>query len=131
MPLTSRRAPGAIHFGSWSTRSQTTAGHFDSRAALHPNRHPRSEPESDLVGGLAGLQKQRRQKSRELDSSLKLGAQVVSAAQLRAGRGLLALTSSQLAELSGVGWATIKRFEDADGVPPSRGGTLERVVKVL
>jgi hypothetical protein len=33
--------------------------------------------------------------------------------------------------LSGVGWATIKRFEDASGVPPSRSGTLERVVEAL
>jgi len=56
---------------------------------------------------------------------------VVSAAQLRAGRALLGLSSKQFAELSGVGWATIKRFEDADGIPPSRTGTLERVVKAL
>jgi DNA-binding transcriptional regulator YiaG len=56
---------------------------------------------------------------------------VVSAAQLRAGRALLGLSSKQFAELSGVGWATIKRFEDADGIPRSRAGTLERVVKAL
>jgi len=56
---------------------------------------------------------------------------VVSAAQLRAGRALLGLSSKQFAELSGVGWATIKRFEDADGLPRSRAGTLGRVVKAL
>ena len=43
----------------------------------------------------------------------------------------MGLSSQQLAELSGVGWATIKRFEDASGVPPSRSGTLERVVEAL
>jgi hypothetical protein len=56
---------------------------------------------------------------------------VVSAAQLRAGRALLGLSSKQFAELSGVGWATIKRFEDADGIPRSRAGTLERVKAAL
>jgi len=56
---------------------------------------------------------------------------LVSAAQLRAGRALLGLTSRELASLSGIGWATIKRFEEADGVPPSRAGTLERVVEAL
>ena len=43
----------------------------------------------------------------------------------------MGLSSQQLAELCGVGWATIKRFEDAAGVPASRSGTLERVVKAL
>jgi len=56
---------------------------------------------------------------------------VISAAQLRAGRAQLGLTSKEFAELSGVGWTTIKRFEDADGIPRSRSGTLERVAKAL
>lgn len=33
--------------------------------------------------------------------------------------------------MSGVGWSTIKRFEDAVGTPPSRAGTLERVRATL
>jgi DNA-binding transcriptional regulator YiaG len=56
---------------------------------------------------------------------------VISGAQIAAGRTLLGLTSRQFAELSGVGWATIKRFESADGIPPSRSGTLERVKVAL
>ncbi|MEM6415370.1 MAG: transcriptional regulator [Pseudomonadota bacterium] len=57
--------------------------------------------------------------------------QVISAAQIRAGRGLLGLSSQELAELSDVGWSTIKRYEDIDGIPPTRAGTLERVKKAL
>jgi transcriptional regulator with XRE-family HTH domain len=60
-----------------------------------------------------------------------VGKQVISGAQIRAGRNLLGLSSKQFAEVSGVGWATIKRFELVDGVPPSRGGTLERVQAAL
>ena len=41
------------------------------------------------------------------------------------------MSSRQLADLSGVGWATVKRFEDEDGIPPSRGGTLERIKSAL
>lgn len=57
--------------------------------------------------------------------------QVISGAHIRAARGLLGLTSRQLSALSGVSWATIKRFEEADGIPPSRSGTLERVKAAL
>lgn len=57
--------------------------------------------------------------------------QPVSAAQIRAGRGLLGLTSKQLADLAGVGWATVKRFEETEGIPASRSGTLERVAAAL
>jgi hypothetical protein len=43
----------------------------------------------------------------------------------------LGLSSKQFADLSGVGLATIKRFEDVDGLPRWRAGTLERVKAVL
>lgn len=56
---------------------------------------------------------------------------MVSGAQIRAGRGLLNWTSKDLAEKAGVGWSTIKRFEDLDETPPSRSGTLERVQAAL
>lgn len=55
----------------------------------------------------------------------------VSAQQIRAARSLLGISSEELSKLSGVGWATIRRFEEADGIPPSRGGTLERVKQAL
>ncbi|MHA6334509.1 helix-turn-helix domain-containing protein [Qipengyuania sp. CAU 1752] len=54
-----------------------------------------------------------------------------SSSQLKAARGLLGISSKELAEISGVGWATVRRFEEAAGIPPSRGGTLERVKSAL
>ncbi len=56
---------------------------------------------------------------------------MVSGAQIRAGRGLLGWSSQMLAEKSGVGWSTIKRFEELNDVPVSRSGTLERVQQTL
>lgn len=63
-------------------------------------------------------------------SSLGDGMQA-SAQQIRAARALLGISSKELSRLSGVGWATIRRFEEAEGIPPSRGGTLERVKQAL
>ena len=54
-----------------------------------------------------------------------------SSVQIRAARALLGISSKDLAKLSKVGWATIRRFEESDGIPPSRSGTLERVKAVL
>lgn len=56
---------------------------------------------------------------------------MISAAQIRAGRSLLGLSSRELAKRARVGWTTIKRFEDLDGIPPSRSGTLLRVKEAL
>ena len=41
------------------------------------------------------------------------------------------ITASQLAERADVTWKTIQRFETADGIPPSRSGTLDRVKSAL
>lgn len=60
-----------------------------------------------------------------------MSCKVVSGAQIRAARGLLGWSSQKLAKKSGVGWSTIKRFEDALAVPRSRAGTLERVQQSL
>jgi predicted transcriptional regulator len=57
--------------------------------------------------------------------------QVISGAQIKAARGLLAVTSREFAETAGVSWATIKRFELCAGIPQSRAGTLERVRSAL
>jgi DNA-binding transcriptional regulator YiaG len=56
---------------------------------------------------------------------------MISSGQIRAARGLLAISSEELAQMSGVGWATIRRFENHEGTPPSRAGTLERVKAAL
>ena len=51
--------------------------------------------------------------------------------QIRAGRALLGLSARELAEIAGVGLATIQRLEAHDGVPPNRSGTLVRVRQAL
>ena len=56
---------------------------------------------------------------------------MISGAQIRAARGLLGLSSREAASISHVSWATFKRFEDAEGIPPSRSGTLARVQNAL
>ena len=56
---------------------------------------------------------------------------MVSGAQIRSARGLLGISGRELADLAGVGWATLQRFEASDGVSVSRAGTLERVVEAL
>ena len=65
------------------------------------------------------------------DSSSQRGDYHPSSVQTRAARGLLRIPAEKLAEMSGVGWATIRRFEEADGIPPSQSGTLERVKAAL
>ena len=41
------------------------------------------------------------------------------------------ISIKELSEISGVSWATIQRFEEAPGIPPSRSGNLERVKSAL
>ena len=48
-----------------------------------------------------------------------------TSAQLRAARALIKITAADLANLSGVGISTIKRFELSDGVPAANVRTLE------
>ena len=55
----------------------------------------------------------------------------VSAEQIRAARALLGISSNELANASGVGWATIRRFEQTEGVPKTRSGTLDRLISTL
>jgi predicted transcriptional regulator len=56
---------------------------------------------------------------------------MLSSGQLRAARALLGISSQDLADLSGVGWATIRRLETADGVPSSRDATLIKLKETL
>ena len=56
---------------------------------------------------------------------------MISGKQIRAGRLLLNVDSDELARISKVGLATIKRFEAASGIPPSRSGNLEKVKTAL
>ena len=56
---------------------------------------------------------------------------MISSEQIRSARALLQISTEELANISGVGWATIRRFEAALGIPPSRSGNLEKVKTAL
>lgn len=56
---------------------------------------------------------------------------MVSGAQIRAGRNLLKWSTQELAQRAGVGWSTVKRFEDSDGIPRSRSDTLLKLQQSL
>jgi transcriptional regulator with XRE-family HTH domain len=49
---------------------------------------------------------------------------MITGAQIRAARAFLRWSAEELADRSGVGARTIKRFEASDGIPPSRSMTL-------
>ena len=51
--------------------------------------------------------------------------------QIRAARAALGWSATALAEEAGVAMKTIARFEQVDGVPPSRSATLARIQRVL
>ena len=52
---------------------------------------------------------------------------MLSSAQIRAARALLRWSAQDLADGSGVGVATIRRIELAEGVPSSNARTLEHL----
>jgi transcriptional regulator with XRE-family HTH domain len=51
--------------------------------------------------------------------------------QIRSARGALRWSSEELASRSGVASRTIKRLEQADGVPPARAATLMDIQAAL
>ena len=54
-------------------------------------------------------------------------SQVISGAQIRAGRALLGMTAAELAERARVSHRTLQRFEAVDGLPDAQARLLERV----
>jgi len=56
---------------------------------------------------------------------------VITSEQLRAARQLVRLTAEDLAKASGVGVATIRRFELMTGVPSGNARTVEALQKAL
>lgn len=56
---------------------------------------------------------------------------MLSGSQIRAARGLLGISAAELAKKAGVGWATIQRIEQADGLPQARPSSLEQVKQAL
>ena len=49
---------------------------------------------------------------------------MITGAQIRAARAALKWSATRLSAVSGVSVPTIQRFEQVDGVPPSRSSTL-------
>lgn len=56
---------------------------------------------------------------------------MVTGIQIRAARAALGWSAQRLAEEASVGFRTVARLEDVDGVPPSRASTLLQVQKAL
>ncbi len=56
---------------------------------------------------------------------------MITGAQIRAARGALRWSAAQLAERANVAKKTVTRFEEVDGVPPSRSSKLMDVQAAL
>jgi transcriptional regulator with XRE-family HTH domain len=56
---------------------------------------------------------------------------LITSEQIRAGRALIKWSADDLAEASGVGIATIRRFESANGTPSGQLRILESIKKTL
>ncbi len=56
---------------------------------------------------------------------------MITSEQIRAGRALLRISVVQLAHLSNVGEATIKRIEAGRGLPAANIKTLDSIIKAF
>ena len=56
---------------------------------------------------------------------------MITSEQIRAARQLIRITADELAAMSGVGVATIRRFELMMGVPSGNARLLEAIQKAL
>lgn len=56
---------------------------------------------------------------------------LITSGQIRAARALLKWTADDLAQNSGVGIATVRRFESADGVPSGQTRILQALFNCL
>lgn len=56
---------------------------------------------------------------------------MITSDQVRAGRALLRITVSELAKLSNVGVATIKRIEAGSGLPSANVKTIDALIRAF
>ena len=56
---------------------------------------------------------------------------MISVRQIKAGRSMLNWSAADLAKASGVGPATIRRYEMQDGIPTGNTSTLMRIQSAL
>ena len=52
---------------------------------------------------------------------------MISSCQIKSARGLLGWSAAELAKASGVGIATIRRYELQDGIPSANAHTLRAI----
>ena len=56
---------------------------------------------------------------------------MISGAQIRAARALLGITATELSTKSGVGWATIQRYESGEGAQSRARDSSKRIQTAL
>lgn len=56
---------------------------------------------------------------------------MITSSQIKAARALLGITTTRLAEMSGVAFTTIIRLESSDGIPSGQVKTLNSVQTAL
>lgn len=56
---------------------------------------------------------------------------MITSAQIRAARGMLDWSRTDLAQRSGVGFSSMMRLESADGVPGAQVKTLDAIKKTF
>ena len=56
---------------------------------------------------------------------------MITSAQIRAARQMAKITAKELADLSGIGVATIRRFELMDGIPSGNARSLQAIQEAL
>ena len=56
---------------------------------------------------------------------------MITSEQIRAARQLIKITASEFAKRSGVGIATIRRFELMDGIPSGNARSIDLIQKAL
>lgn len=56
---------------------------------------------------------------------------MITGAQIRAARAAIRWSATELGRRAGVSLPTIQRLEQADGVPPSRSSSLQKVQSAL
>ena len=56
---------------------------------------------------------------------------MISGAQIRAARALLGITATELSAKSGVGWATIQRYESGEGAQSRARDSSKRIQTAL
>lgn len=56
---------------------------------------------------------------------------MISSCQIRAGRSLLGWSAAELAKRSGVGVATVRRYELKEGIPAGNSQTMHTLQKTM